>query len=207
MDLILVRHGECGTSSTDDMLTARGEWQAQRIGQSLANEPVTALLSSPLLRALGTASIIAQRLGNCQVEVWTELREGFDGSHRGCGSLELRRHFPLAVLPPTIAPDGWEHGGDTQESMFERCRQILHALRQRFKPTDTIVVVTHGGMLTYLFHVLLQVSPRTPSWFEINYAALNRVRLVPDEQQKAYLPLYPRMAVEILSINDISHLS
>lgn len=206
MDLILVRHGECGTNSTDDILTSVGEWQAQQIGQRLADAPVTALLSSPLLRALGTASIIAHQLGNCPVEVWTELREGFDGSYRGYGSLELLRRFPLAVLPSTIEPDGWDHGGDTQESMFERCRQILNILLERFRPDDTIVAVSHGGMLTYFFHVLLQISPRTPSWFEINYGAINRVRFVPEEQQKAYLPLYPRMEVEVLSINDISHL-
>lgn len=206
MDLILIRHGECGTTSTDDVLTSLGEWQAQQIGQRLASVPITALLSSPLLRALGTANIIAHHLENCPVEVWTELREGLDGSHKGYGSLELLWRFPLAVLPATITPDGWNHGGDTQESMFERCRQIINLVRQRFKPNDTIVVVTHGGMLTYLFHVLLQISPLTPSWFDITYGAINHVRFVPEEKQRAYLPLYPRMEVEVLSINDISHL-
>lgn len=28
MDLILIRHGECGTNSIDDTLTSLGEWQA-----------------------------------------------------------------------------------------------------------------------------------------------------------------------------------
>jgi broad specificity phosphatase PhoE len=135
-----------------------------------------------------------------------ELREGFDGLYRGHGSQELLKRFPLAILPPTIEPDGWDHGGDTQESMFERCRQVINTLLERFRPDDTIVAVTHGGMLTYLFHVLLQISPHTPSWFDINYGAMSRVRLIPEEQQKAYLPLYPRMKVEVLSINDISHL-
>jgi broad specificity phosphatase PhoE len=60
MDLILVRHGECGTLSVDDLLTPQGEWQAQQVGQQFVNLPITALLSSPLQRALGTASIVAQ---------------------------------------------------------------------------------------------------------------------------------------------------
>jgi hypothetical protein len=76
MDLILVRHGECGTNSTDDILTSVGEWQAQQFGQRLTNMPVTALLSSPLLRALGTAHIIAHHLGNCPVEVWQSFGKG-----------------------------------------------------------------------------------------------------------------------------------
>ena len=207
MDLILVRHGECGTHSTDDVLTSVGEWQALQIGQRLAKKPITALLSSPLLRALGTASIIAYQLGNCPVEVWTELREGFDGSYKGCGSLELLQRFPLALLPSDIEQDGWEHGGDTQKTMVERCHLILHMLDERFGPDDTIVVVTHGGMLTYLFHVLLHISPRTLSWFDISYGAINRVRIVPKEQQKSYLPLYPLTKVEVESINDLSHFS
>lgn len=206
MDLIFVRHGECGTSSVDDVLTPLGEWQAQQIGKRLADVPVTALLSSPLLRALGTASIIAHQLGNCPFEVWTELREGFDGSYKGCGSLELSQRFPLASFPSTIKPDGWDHGGDTQESMFERCHQILNNLFERFASDDTIVVVTHGGMLTHFFHILLQITPQAPIWFEIDYGALNWVRFIPREQQQAYLPLYPRMEMEILSINDISYL-
>lgn len=206
MDLILIRHGECGTNSIDDTLTSLGERQAKQIGQRLADVPIAALLSSPLLRALGTASIIAHEFENCPIEVWTELREGLDSSYRGHGSLELLRRFPCAILPPIIEPNGWNYGGDTQESMFERCQQIINTLRERFKPDDTIVAVTHGGMLTYLFHVLLQISPRAPSWFDIDYGAINRVRIVPKEKQKAYPPLYPCMEVEVLSINDTSHL-
>ena len=96
MDLIFVRHGECNTSSADDTLTPKGEWQALQVGLRLVNVPIAALLSSPLLRALGTASIIAQQRGDCPIEVWTELREGFGGSHRCCGGRELLQRFPLA---------------------------------------------------------------------------------------------------------------
>lgn len=205
MDLILIRHGECGTTSTDDALTSRGEWQAQQIGQRLADTPVAALLSSPLLRALGTASIIAQQLGNCPVEVWEELREGLYDAYKGYGRLELLRRFPLAVLPSTVEADSWNYRADTQESMFERCEQIVNRLFEHFEPDDTIVIVSHGGLLTYLLHVLLHIPPHTPIWFQINHGAISRVRLVPEERQLEFPPLYPRMAVEVLSINDTSH--
>ena len=135
-----------------------------------------------------------------------ELREGLDGSYTGLGRSELLQRFPLAILPPSITSEGWEHGGDTQDRMFERCHQILNKLQERFAFGDTIVLVLHGGMLTYFFHTLLHISPKTPAWFEIAYGAISRVRLVSQEKQQAHLPLYPCMEVEVLSINDTSHL-
>jgi broad specificity phosphatase PhoE len=207
MDLIFVRHGECHTSSADALLTSKGERQALQVGQRLAKIPIAALLSSPLLRALGTASVIAQQRGNCPVEVWSELREGFDGSHRCCGRRELLQRSPLALLPADIEDDGWDYGGDTREAMFERCHLILDKLQERFKPNDTVVIVTHGGMLTYLFHVLFQISDLAPVWFRVGHAGINHIRLLSQDKQSAYPPLYPHIALLVLSINDRSHLS
>jgi broad specificity phosphatase PhoE len=207
MDLIFVRHGECHTSSVDDLLTSKGEWQALQLGQRLAKIPIAALLCSPLLRALGTASVIAQQRGNCSVEVWSELREGFDGSHRCCGRRELLQRFPLALLPADIEEDGWDYGGDTREAMFERCHLLLDKLQERFKPDDTVVIVAHGGMLTYLFHILFQISDLAPVWFKVGHAGINHIRILPQGKQGAYPPLYPHIALQVLSINDRSHLS
>lgn len=206
MELILVRHGECGTSSIDDILTPTGEWQALQVGKRLADLHIAAFLSSPLLRALGTASIVAQQLGNCPFEVWTELREGLDAVYHGYGRQELLQRFPLAILPTDIKHDGWYHRGETQETMFERCQHILDRLHARFEPNDIIVIIAHGGILNYFLHVILNISPQTPVWFEMAYGAISQVRFVPKEQRHAYPPLYPEMTVEIHSINDIMHL-
>jgi broad specificity phosphatase PhoE len=207
MDLIFVRHGECNTGSADDTLTAKGELQALQVGQRLANVQIAALLSSPLLRTLGTASIIAQQRGDCPIEVWAELREGFDGSHRCCGRRELLQRFPLVLLPADIEDDGWDYGGDTQEAMFERCHLILNRLQERFKSNDTVVIVTHGGMITYLLHILFQISAQAPVWFRVGHAGINHIRILPQDKQLAYPPLYPHIALQVLSINDRSHLS
>ena len=206
MDLILVRHGECGTTSTDDTLTPLGERQALQVGQRLTALPVTALLSSPLLRALGTANIIAQQTGMHPIEVWTELREGLDSTYQGCGREYLHQLFPLAILPLDIGVDGWKHGDDTQETMFERCHQILTRLHACFAPEDTIVIIAHGGILTYLLHVILHISPQTPAWFALDYGSISRISFVPKERRQAYLPLYPEMEAVIHSINDKTHL-
>jgi broad specificity phosphatase PhoE len=134
------------------------------------------------------------------------LREGLDFIHEGYGSDILQQRFPLAVLPPEIELDGWQYGGDTQETMFDRCNLILHRVHKRFAPDDTIVIIAHGGILTYLLHVILHISPQTPAWFELDFGSISRISFVPEEQRQAYLPLYPEMEVMIMSINEKTHL-
>lgn len=66
--LLLVRHGlssfnvERRIQGRDDLstLTAEGENQARRLGQALANVPITAVYSSPLKRAASTAAGILE---------------------------------------------------------------------------------------------------------------------------------------------------
>lgn len=77
----LVRHGE--TDNPDDIvyaslpgfnLTARGEAQARSTARFLGSQPITAVWSSPLQRALRTAEIIARRRG-LSVQVDEDLVE------------------------------------------------------------------------------------------------------------------------------------
>lgn len=206
MDLFLVRHGQCGTSSVDSELTPLGEQQARLTGQRLATQGVTHLLSSPLLRALGTASIIAEELHELPIEVWLDLREGLSTMlYRASGREELQERFPRAVLPQEIADDGWDHGNDTYESLFARCEAVLQRLKERFSEQDRVVVVSHGGTINYLLHCILQISSTTPRWFDVNNCGICRVHFVPERRRRNW-PLYPPVQVEIWSINDTSHL-
>ncbi len=206
MNLLLIRHGQCGTTSVDDILTPVGEWQAQQIGQRLIDVPITALLSSPLLRALGTAHIIAQRLGSHSIEIWPELREGLFEQYQGYGRAQLRARFPLAIPLHDMQEESQSYKGDTKETMFTRCQHVLKILHERFGQEDTVIVVSRGGMLTYLLHIILQIPAEKPSWFDLEYGSMSYVRFVPSEKQKAYPPLYVEMEVEIRTINDTLHL-
>ncbi|HLG75004.1 MAG TPA: histidine phosphatase family protein [Ktedonobacteraceae bacterium] len=205
MHLWLVRHGHCGDSSPDSDLTVLGERQAQQTATHLANVGVTAIVSSPLLRALGTAGIIADSL-DLPIEVWPDVREGFSWLHRAASRDELLLRFPRALLPPGFAVGGWDHGNDTYESVFLRCQQTLLQLKERFGENDQIVVVTHGGFANYLLHCILQIAPTTPQWFEMDYCAISRVYFVP-EHEREHWPLYPAVAAKILCVNDCSHLT
>jgi len=219
MHLWLIRHGDCpsesapGASTPDGALSPMGEQQARQTARRLAGERVTHVLSSPLVRALATASFIAGAAGDLPVQVWTELREGYSDMpgrpvpiHRGHGRAELLRRFPRAILPPDIADDGWDHGGDTYASFLARCQDAARMLGTQFESQARVVIVAHGGSLNYLLHALLGISAATPTWFQMEHCAISAVRLVPEEKQRWGWPLYPAVGVEVLGLNDVSHL-
>ena len=208
MQLMIVRHGEsAGDETTPDwLLTSLGERQARLTGRRLATAGVTHILSSPLQRALATATTIADEIGHPRVEVWLELREGLSGTHRGLARTVLQERFPRALLPPEMTAEGWEYPHDTRASFRARCQATLDRIQARFTPADQVVVVCHGGIATYLLHALLQIPPETPSWFALDYCGITVVRLIPEHEQQSW-PLYPPFAVEVMRLNDTAHLA
>jgi broad specificity phosphatase PhoE len=214
LDLTIVRHGQClaqcepsAQGDPDSALSPVGEQQARRAGERLSAMQVTHLVSSPLLRTLDTAQIIAETVGMESVEVWMQIREGFSGSHRGYGRMDLTRRYPRASLPAALADDGWAHGDDTYDSFFARAQETVMMLRDRFATSDHVVLVTHGGFANYLLHVLLQIRPSTPTWFELANGSLTRIRFPPPAPpDEPVWPLYPPVGVEVLSVNEVGHL-
>jgi probable phosphoglycerate mutase len=214
MLLTLVRHGEClgqidpqFSSAPDSVLSARGIAQAHALAHQLANEQVTHILSSPLVRALATADLIATSCKLAQIQVWTELREGFSGSYQGIARGLLQAAFPRAVLADTITEQGWCHGDAHYDALWERCQAVIDRIRQDFTDHDHIVVVTHGGCANYLLHMLLGIARHAPQWFELANGSITRIRLIADPQaERPDWPLYPAIPVEIKSVNDCAHL-
>ncbi len=216
MHLLIIRHGEClgqcdpsYYSDPDSPLSPRGEQQARRVAQRLRAEHVTHILSSPLVRSLETASIIAETIEIESINVWPELREGWGDRHRGSRRAELQRRFPRALLPLSITDEGWDHGGDTNYAMFVmRAERVLHEIKQQFGPDDRVAIITHGGFANYLLHAILHIAPTTPQWFELANCAISDIRLVPEpEKERPNWPLYPPVQAEVLRINDVAHLS
>jgi len=171
-------------------------------------EPITHIVSSPLVRSLATASIIADALEHDTIDVWPDLREGWNTHHQGWGRAVLQQRFPRAVLPPSMTDTGWDHGGDHSYGHFvARAEQVLQTIRAHFSPADHVVIVTHGGFANYLLHALLHIPTTTPQWFELANGSISHIRLVPEPaKERPNWPLYPPVDTEVLSINDVHHL-
>jgi probable phosphoglycerate mutase len=213
--LTIVRHGEClaqcdaaSARDPDSALSALGRRQAQRAGERLATLQPTHLISSPLVRALETATIIGETVGIGPIEVWLQAREGFSHAHRAFGRSILSQRFPAALLPVEIAEEGWDHGNDTYGGFFARAQETAALLKSRFAADDHVVLVTHGGFANYLLHGLLNIAPETPTWFDLANGSLTRLRFPPPPAPDAPVwPLYPAVRVEVLAVNEVGHLA
>ncbi|NJN81679.1 MAG: histidine phosphatase family protein [Caldilineaceae bacterium] len=154
--VILVRHGETEGNiqrvwhgAQDAPLTARGVNQvaatARRIQVLVVEYPIDAFYVSPLPRAKSTAAAIADALGRDAV-VYPDLRE-FD-----LGDWEGRTFQDLAETEKL-----WEHwstdpyfappNGESPRSFSRRAMRAVEELVQRH-PQETILIVTHSGVVT-----------------------------------------------------------
>ncbi len=115
MHVFLIRHGECignidpAVTDPDTDLTPLGETQARRVGIRLAELTVTHIISSPLLRAVATAEIIAAHTSITAFDVWMDLREGNHGAYWCRPRTHLVARGPKAILPTEVEADGWLH--------------------------------------------------------------------------------------------------
>jgi len=211
MHLHILRHGEClgqcdpdFYTDPDSPLSALGKKQAQESARVFNTLKLTHVVSSPLIRSLETASFIA---GDLNFQVWTDVREGFSRSHQGRSLSDLKKRFPKAVFPNDITESGWQHGDDLYDDWQPRCQKVVHKLREDFTHDDHVALVTHGGFANYLLHMLLDLSFQAPLWFELGNCSISSLRFVENpEKERPNWPLYPPVTIEVLSLNDQSHL-
>jgi broad specificity phosphatase PhoE len=149
-DLILARHGETDWNRenrfqgrADPPLNALGRRQSAELADALAGEPIGRVYTSPLRRASETAAIVAERLG-VVVEAIQPLQEIDVGAWSGLTRDEVASTFPDEYARWLArAPHGFE-SGETYEELAARVVPAIRGIAERH-PSDTILVVTHGG--------------------------------------------------------------
>ncbi len=150
-EVLLVRHGETDWNRenrfqghADPPLNARGWAQAAEVAERLAAEPVDAVYSSPLRRALETAEVVAARLG-LAVEQAEGLREIDVGEWQGLTREEVADRYPAAFARWLDLGPGWERG-ETYDELTTRVLRELRSIAARHAGAR-VVAVTHGGPL------------------------------------------------------------
>ena len=119
--LIAVRHGETAWNvdtriqgHIDIPLNEIGRWQATRVAQALAEEPIAAVYASDLQRAFATAQAIAgAQVEPPEVIADSRLRERAFGSFEGRTFAEIESETPADALrwrqrDPEFSPGGGE---------------------------------------------------------------------------------------------------
>lgn len=161
MRLYLLRHGQTEWNiegkiqgKTDIPLNETGLRQARCLAEGMREREISAVYSSPLLRAAQTAEILAEEKG-LSVSVLPELREVDFGLWEGRSWTEVDAEFhedfrrweenPAEYMPT---------GGESRESCRERCRA---AMEQILAGTVTdAAIVAHGGILAHVADYLLR---------------------------------------------------
>jgi broad specificity phosphatase PhoE len=147
--ILLARHGETEWNlhnrfqgHADEPLNDTGREQARALAAALAVERLDAVYTSPLLRALETAEIVAASFG-LAASADPRLMEVDVGSWSGLTREEIAATFPDAYRRWQRGLHGWE-GGETYEQLAIR---VLAALRDiaGAHPAETVLVVGHGG--------------------------------------------------------------
>jgi broad specificity phosphatase PhoE len=166
MHIYFARHGESQANLLHQIsnrglrhgLTTQGRQQAAALAGRLRDQCITGIFSSPLLRAIETTVILANRL-EIDYEVVAALRE-YD-----CGVAEGRSDAGAWQLWQELL-DVWlvaEHreerieGGESFYEVRERFVPFIEGLANRYGSTEArILCVSHGGLYRVMLPQVLQ---------------------------------------------------
>ena len=184
--IVAIRHGETAWNVNtriqghlDIGLNAMGRWQAERVGQALADETIDAIYSSDLLRAWDTALSISQASGTA-LQTHKGLRERGFGLFEGKTFDEIALKWPEAALrwqkrDPVYAPEG---GGESLIDFRSRITTVVNDLAAQHAGAQ-IVLVAHGGVMDVLYHAATRQEIQSPRTWALGNAAINRLLWTP----------------------------
>ncbi len=163
--LFLVRHGATQRTAEDRFsgdngiaLSDDGRWQAERLGERLRGEALTAAYCSPFARALETAQIITG--DERTISVREGLREISHGHWEGLTRTEVEARHPAEYAsweedPFTFAPASGESGVAVLARALPVLREIVttHA-------GGRVLVVSHKATIRLLISSVLGFDAR-----------------------------------------------
>lgn len=203
--------------SEDPELTELGWEQARRVAHFLghngafgrAADPtdaknvngfgITHLYCSPMQRAVDTGICIAQVL-NLPLQVWKDIHEvggifldGPEPDQRtgrpGKSRAFFMARYPGLILPDSLGEEGWwNRPWESREERPGRAARFLAELLERHgSGDDRVAIVSHGGFYMHLMAVLLELPHREKYGFDMNNAAISRIRFEPDRTWILYM--------------------
>lgn len=169
--LFLVRHGEAESNVKNILnsdlgqnhyhLTEKGREQVKKLANTLKNEKIDMIFSSPFLRTKETAEIIAKKCG-LEIIIDERLKELGVGDFNGKTIEEFDAVFPTEESRAEKAGFGVETG----ESVRKRLEYFLKEIDEKYK-NKNIVVVSHGDpiQIFYGFCQRMSLSESLKGWY------------------------------------------
>lgn len=185
--LLFVRHGQSEWNAlgrwqgqADPPLSDLGREQARLAATAVtaaatrSASPVAGIVSSTLVRALETATIMSDAIDVAPLYLEADLVERDAGQWSGLTRAEIDERFP-GYLDDGTRPPGYE----PDDEMLARTLRAVDRIIDRFSAIEgpaTVVVVTHGGVIYTLESHLGAPFQRKPNlgarWFLVRNGAL-----------------------------------
>lgn len=200
--MFLVRHGATENnlahpprlqgSGTDLGLSATGQSQARMVRDCLRDQPLVAIYASPLLRAVETATILAEPHGQA-VQTVSALLEIDVGDWEGRSWVDIQREEPEAYQGFMTAPEIHPYaGGENITQLLARVEPALEGLANAHVG-QTVAVVAHNVVNRSYVGKLLGLSMAAARGIPQHNCGINVIR-------------YRQGVPKILSVNSIAHL-
>ena len=149
--LLLIRHGENDYVKTSKLaghlpgihLNERGQKQAEALGEALKDIPIKAIYSSPLERAMETATPIANAR-KLEIIPEPDLMDTNVGSWQGKSLKILRRTKIWSLVQNAPSRFRFPDGESFVESQVRYVNVLEHIIKQYNKPQDIVAVVFHA---------------------------------------------------------------
>lgn len=165
MNILFVRHGK-------DSEQHRGGWsqldllpEGKREAEALANYLVrykedyhfTKIITSDLKRAETTAIILVEVL-QLPLEKESSLRETNNGDLAGMLNSKADQKFPRLYFR-SLAMDEHYPNGESPREFYQRIKTWFQRFLQENNNSDeTQIVVTHGGVINIIYHLVNQIE-------------------------------------------------
>ena len=165
MNLLFVRHGKDsdqhrgGWSQLD--LLPEGKREAKTLADYLVQHKedyhFAKMITSDLKRAETTAMILAEKL-QLPLEKVRDLRETNNGDLAGMLNSEADQKF-LHLYFRSLAMDEHYPNGESPREFYQRIKTWFQRFLQENDDSDeTQIVVTHGGVINIIYHLVNQIE-------------------------------------------------
>jgi len=197
--LVLIRHGEVEAAyqrvfggRIDMNLSPRGHEQAAALAKWLVTQPLNAVYASPMKRVQQTMAPFATNSGwSARAVIVNDLREVDFGDWTGLSWEAVHKKFGVSAFQwLTELERGGIANAENAHSYRGRVEPFVRDTLQKH-PGENVAVFCHGGVIRMILSVLLNIPLARMAGFEIDYASVTNVAILPRKTEVQFLNFTP----------------
>jgi broad specificity phosphatase PhoE len=197
--LALIRHGEVEVAyqrvfggRIDMNLSPRGHEQAAAVAKWLAQQPLNAVYASPMKRVQQTlAPFAAASDWSARAVTVNDLREVDFGDWTGLSWEAVKDKFGVSAFQwLTELERGGIANAESAMSYRGRLEPFVRDVLQKH-PGENVAIFCHGGVIRMILAILLNIPLPRMAGFEIDYASVTNVAVLPHKTEVQFLNFTP----------------